>query len=120
MNTIPSATTNHADHGVAINAISAWPDSMPRSPVMPELIASLPITGVDGTARRFTETTGMAHIKTGSLDGVASVAGYVDAADGGQRVIVVGVVNHPRADAGRPVLQALIDWAQHLNAPAAP
>ena len=99
--------------------LGQWLQALWRSPVMPEFIASLPLNGSDGTTRRWQAAAGRAHIKTGSLDGVASVAGYVDAADGGPRVIVVGVVNHPRADTGRPVLQALIDWAQRLNAPAA-
>lgn len=92
--------------------LGQWLQALWRSPVMPEFVASLPVNGTDGTTRRWQAAAGRAHIKTGSLDGVASMAGYVDAAEGGQRVIVVGVVNHPRADAGRPVLQALIDWAQ--------
>jgi D-alanyl-D-alanine carboxypeptidase/D-alanyl-D-alanine-endopeptidase (penicillin-binding protein 4) len=99
--------------------LGQWLQALWRSPVMPEFIASLPLNGSDGTTRRWQAAAGRAHIKTGSLDGVASVAGYVDAADGGPRVIVVGVVNHPRADAGRPVLQALIDWAQRMDAPVA-
>jgi len=99
--------------------LGQWLQALWRSPVMPEFIASLPINGTDGTTRRWQAAAGRAHIKTGSLDGVASMAGYVDTADGRHRVIVVGVVNHPRADAGRPVLQALIDWAQHMNTPEA-
>ena len=95
--------------------LGQWLQALWRSPVMPEFVASLPVNGTDGTTRRWQAAAGRAHIKTGSLDGVASMAGYVDAADGSTRVIVVGVVNHPRADAGRPVLQALTDWAQHLN-----
>lgn len=97
--------------------LGQWLQAMWRSPVMPEFVASLPVNGTDGTTRRWQAAAGRAHIKTGSLDGVAAMAGYVDGAEGGPRVIVVGLVNHPRADAGRPVLQALIDWAQHLNAP---
>lgn len=97
--------------------LGQWLQALWRSPVMPEFVASLPINGTDGTTRRWQAASGRAHIKTGSLEGVAAMAGYVDAADGASRVVVVGVVNHPRADAGRPVLQALIDWAQHLNAP---
>ena len=40
------------------------------SAVMPELMASLPVTGLDGTLRRSrgnAATTGRAHLKTGSL-----------------------------------------------------
>ena len=100
--------------------LGQWLQVLWRSPVMPEFVASLPVNGTDGTTRRWQAAAGRAHIKTGSLDGVASMAGYVDTADGGTRVIVVGVVNHPRADAGRPVLQALIDWAQRPNTLTAP
>jgi serine-type D-Ala-D-Ala carboxypeptidase/endopeptidase (penicillin-binding protein 4) len=91
--------------------LAQWLQAMWRSPVMPEFIASLPLNGVDGTTRRWQAAAGLAHIKTGSLDGVVSVAGYV-LADSGQRVVVVGLVNHPRADAARSLLQALVDWAR--------
>jgi D-alanyl-D-alanine carboxypeptidase/D-alanyl-D-alanine-endopeptidase (penicillin-binding protein 4) len=88
-----------------------WLQAMWRSPVMPEFIASLPLNGVDGTTRRWQAAAGQAHIKTGSLDGVASVAGYV-LGESGQRIVIVGLINHPRADAARPLLQALVDWAR--------
>ena len=83
---------------------TAW-----RSPVMPELVSSLPISGVDGTLRRSQSRAGVAHLKTGSLRDVLAVAGYVHAASG-RRYVLVAVVNHPGASAARPVLDALIDW----------
>ena len=79
------------------------------SPWMPELMASLPISGVDGTMRRATTATGRAHLKTGSLRDVIAVAGYV-LAPSGRRYVLVGIVNHPNAQAARPALQALIQW----------
>ena len=79
------------------------------SPVMPELVASLPITGVDGTLRRSNSRAGTAHLKTGSLRDVMAVAGYVHAASG-RRYVLVAIVNHANAGAARPVLDALIDW----------
>ncbi|EER58314.1 D-alanyl-D-alanine carboxypeptidase / D-alanyl-D-alanine-endopeptidase (penicillin binding protein 4), partial [Acidovorax delafieldii 2AN] len=79
------------------------------SPVMPELVASLPIAGVDGTLRRSQSRAGAAHLKSGSLRDVMAVAGYVDAASG-RRYVLVALVNHPQAGAARPVLDALIDW----------
>ena len=49
-----------------------------RSPVMPELVSSLPASGVDGTLkRRSLRSGGAAHLKTGSLRDAAGVAGYV-------------------------------------------
>ena len=83
---------------------SAW-----ASPVMPELASSLPVTGLDGTLRRFTASAGTAHLKTGTLRDVQGVAGYVLAASG-RRYVLVAIVNHPNAPAARPAIEALIDW----------
>ncbi|MFN9728198.1 D-alanyl-D-alanine carboxypeptidase/D-alanyl-D-alanine-endopeptidase [Acidovorax sp.] len=80
------------------------------SPVMPELVASLPISGVDGTLRRSQSRVGTAHLKTGSLRDVMAIAGYVHGASG-RRYALVAVVNHPAAGAARPVLDSLVDWA---------
>ena len=83
---------------------SAW-----SSPVMPELMASLPVTGLDGTLRRAQSTAGMAHLKTGSLRDVTGVAGYVLGASG-KRYVLVAIVNHPNANAAKPALDALVQW----------
>ncbi|MDP3653448.1 MAG: D-alanyl-D-alanine carboxypeptidase/D-alanyl-D-alanine-endopeptidase [Rhodoferax sp.] len=81
------------------------------SPLMPELMASLPITGVDGTLKRAkARTSGGAHLKTGSLSHVVAVAGYVHAASG-KRYVLVALINHANANAARPALDALVDWA---------
>ncbi len=80
------------------------------SPVMPELAASLPISGVDGTLRRNrARLPGSAHLKSGSLRDVVALAGYVDGASG-RRAVFVAIVNHPNANAARPALDALIEW----------
>ena len=79
------------------------------SPVMPELVASLPISGVDGTLRRSQSRAGTAHLKTGSLRDVMAIAGYVHGASG-RRYVLVAVVNHPSAGTARPVLDSIIDW----------
>jgi D-alanyl-D-alanine carboxypeptidase/D-alanyl-D-alanine-endopeptidase (penicillin-binding protein 4) len=79
------------------------------SPVMPELAASLPVSGLDGTMRRSRSTLGRAHLKTGSLRDVAGVAGYV-LSDTGRRYVLVAVVNHPNASAARPAIDALLQW----------
>ena len=90
---------------------AAW-----SSAVMPELMSSLPVAGVDGTLRRSRGTPGRAHLKTGSLRDVVGAAGYV-LADSGRRYVVVGIVNHPNANAARPALDALAEWAAS-DAPA--
>ena len=93
---------------------SAW-----ASPVMPELIASLPVSGLDGTLLRSRAPPGRAHLKTGSLRDVAGVAGYVLGASG-RRLVVVALINHPNANAARPVFDALVQWAVHEAGVAPP
>jgi D-alanyl-D-alanine carboxypeptidase/D-alanyl-D-alanine-endopeptidase (penicillin-binding protein 4) len=77
-------------------------------PFMPEMMSSLPLTGVDGTMKR-SKSTASAHLKTGSLRDVMGVAGYVDGPQG-QRYVLVAIVNHANAHQARPVIDALIDW----------
>jgi D-alanyl-D-alanine carboxypeptidase/D-alanyl-D-alanine-endopeptidase (penicillin-binding protein 4) len=79
---------------------------------MPELIASLPIAGVDGTLKRNLgqPSEGLAHLKTGSLRDVTALAGYVHLANG-RRLVVVAMINHANAGAGKPALDALVEWA---------
>ncbi len=83
------------------------------SPVMPEFIASLPLTAVDGTMKKRLHQNGVAgqaHIKTGSLEGVKSIAGYVLDRKG-RRAAVVFFVNHPNAAATQAAQDALLACA---------
>ena len=87
---------------------AAW-----QSPVMPELISSMPIAGTDGTMRRRVKNEGVAgqaHIKTGLLSDVRSMAGYV-LDRRGKRLVVVMIVNHPAAHQAQPAMDALLRWA---------
>jgi D-alanyl-D-alanine carboxypeptidase/D-alanyl-D-alanine-endopeptidase (penicillin-binding protein 4) len=85
------------------------------SPLMPELLNSLPLSGVDGTLRpERWRAGGSAHLKTGSLRDVNALAGIVDGAQG-QRYVLVAVVNHPNANAVRPAMEALVDWVVKLK-----
>ena len=82
------------------------------SPLMPEFMASLPVAGIDGTARRTVSgpgASGRAHLKTGSLRDVVGVAGYVHATDG-KRYVLVAIANHANAGAMRPVIDQLVAW----------
>lgn len=78
------------------------------SPLMPELLASLPLSGSDGTLRRL-QAPARAHLKSGSLRDVFGVAGYVHGA-GGRRWVVVAIANHPNAAGMRPVVETLLAW----------
>ncbi|MES2948847.1 MAG: D-alanyl-D-alanine carboxypeptidase/D-alanyl-D-alanine-endopeptidase [Pseudomonadota bacterium] len=96
---------------ISANALGRLLQAAYASPLMPELMASLPISGVDGTLRRTrSSANGSAHLKTGSLNDVVAVAGYVHGA-GGKRYVLVAVVNHPNARAARPVVDAMVEWA---------
>ena len=92
---------------VTAAGLAALLQRMWRGPHMPELVASLPISAQDGTLRR-TQSKAQAHLKTGSLNQVLGLAGYVDA-EKGQRWVVVALLEHPQAQQGRAVLDALID-----------
>jgi D-alanyl-D-alanine carboxypeptidase/D-alanyl-D-alanine-endopeptidase (penicillin-binding protein 4) len=88
------------------------------SPVLPELMASLPVTGAtDGTLRRLQVSAGRAHLKTGSLRDVVAAAGYV-LGRSGQRWVFVVLIQHEQAQAARPALEALLQWAIQDETPA--
>jgi len=84
-----------------------------RSRFAPEFMASLPLAGLDGTLRSRMKSSpaGAVRLKTGHIDGVSGVAGYVSAPSG-KLYVLVSLVNHPRADIGaaEPVHAALVTW----------
>ncbi len=83
-----------------------------RSPVFSELESSLPIASVDGTMKKRLKdqpVAGHAHIKTGTLEGVKTLAGYVFDRKG-RRMVVVCMINHPDAAAGKAAQDALLEW----------
>ena len=86
-----------------------------RSRYAPEFLASLPLAGIDGTLHaRMKETPACSvRLKTGHLDGVSGVAGYVTTPTG-KTFVLVSLVNDPRADSGaaEPVHAALVTWMQ--------
>lgn len=82
------------------------------SPVMPELMSSLPVLAVDGTTRKRlngSAAQGRAHLKTGSLEGVRAIAGYL-LDQKGRRWVVVFMVSHENAGASKPAQDALLEW----------
>lgn len=85
------------------------------SPVMPELMSSLPVLAVDGTVMRRLNGNpirGRAHIKTGSINGVRALAGYV-LDQNNRRWVVVFVANHELAGASKLAQDALLEWVYH-------
>lgn len=85
-----------------------------HSPVMPELMASMPILSQDGTIKKRlvdSQSNGRAHLKTGSIDGVSAIAGYVLDANNHRHVLVL-MVNHAKAAGSKNAQDALIEWVQ--------
>ena len=75
-------------------------------------LASLPIAGADGTlGNRFKNSTAQrqAFLKTGTLTGVRSLAGYVRGKSG-QMIAVTIIVNSPKATAAVPTMDRFIEW----------
>lgn len=88
---------------------AAW-----HAPYMPEFVSSLALSGLDGTVRgrfRFGAETGRMHLKTGTLDHVSAIAGYVQTPDN-RRFAVVVIVNAPDAHRGpgEEIQDALLSW----------
>jgi len=84
-----------------------------HSPFAPEYLASLPLAGMDGTLRSRMKNSpaGAIRLKTGHLDSVSGVAGFVTAPTG-KTFVLVSLVNNVRADFGaaEPVHAALAAW----------
>jgi len=85
-----------------------------KQPYMPEYLASMSLTGLDGTlSRRFrgSDLVGKAHLKTGSLDHVTAIAGYLQARSGRRfSVVVLHNFNDIHRGPGEEVQEALLRW----------
>jgi D-alanyl-D-alanine carboxypeptidase/D-alanyl-D-alanine-endopeptidase (penicillin-binding protein 4) len=86
-----------------------------RDPYMPEFLASLSLSGVDGTlVNRFRkdDLRGRSHFKTGTLDFVTAIAGYMLNRKG-KRLVIVIQHNGKRTGGGRgaKIQDALLRWS---------
>ena len=96
-----------ADFGAMLSF--AW-----QQPYMPEYLASMSLAGLDGTlSYRLDDgpVAGNAHLKTGSLDHVAAIAGYLQSASG-RRFALVVLQNHNdvHRGPGEEVQEAVLRW----------
>jgi D-alanyl-D-alanine carboxypeptidase/D-alanyl-D-alanine-endopeptidase (penicillin-binding protein 4) len=83
-----------------------------KSGVREEFASSLAVAAMDGTVqRRFQDGTvaGQALLKTGTLDGVRALAGYVIDREG-RRFVVVAIVNGSSAARAQSALDRLVQW----------
>ncbi len=83
-------------------------------PLMPEFIASMSLNGLDGTTRRRFRgrpEAGRMHLKTGRLDHVAAIAGYVVASSGKTYTLSL-MINHANAHQGSgiEIQNAVLRW----------
>ena len=104
----------HSERGSVLSMVqllqAAWND--PKAQKV--FLASLPVAGADGTlSNRFKGSPAQrnAFLKTGTLTGVRSLAGYVRARSG-RMVAVAVVVNSEHATAAVPALDRFIEWVQ--------
>jgi D-alanyl-D-alanine carboxypeptidase/D-alanyl-D-alanine-endopeptidase (penicillin-binding protein 4) len=86
-----------------------------RQPYMPEYLASMSLSGLDGTLRRRfgdSNLVGKAHLKTGSLDHVTAIAGFLQTRTG-RRFIVVAMQNFEdiHRGPGEEVQEAILRWS---------
>ncbi len=86
-----------------------------RDPYMPEFMASLSLPGLDGTlVRRFrkSDLRGRSHLKTGTLNNVTAIAGYMLNRKG-KRLVIVIQHNGTKSGGGRGVKiqNALLRWS---------
>ena len=89
-----------------------------NSPYSADLMASLPLIGMDGTMARRLRDTGMdgeGRIKTGYLENVRSIAGYTRD-DTNTTWAVVGMVNSDPAWNGQAVLDRIL-YSLHFRPP---
>jgi D-alanyl-D-alanine carboxypeptidase/D-alanyl-D-alanine-endopeptidase (penicillin-binding protein 4) len=93
-----------------------------KSGVREEFASSLAVAAMDGTVqRRFQDGTvaGQALLKTGTLEGVRALAGYVIDREG-RRFVVVAIVNGPSALRAQGALDYLVQWVYRDAASATP
>ena len=84
-----------------------------RSPLYAELTATLPILGIDGTTRKWlrrSDAAGNVHIKTGTLKGVRTAAGFVHTSSG-RDLLFVCMIDWGNTAVGRKLIQELLAWA---------
>jgi serine-type D-Ala-D-Ala carboxypeptidase/endopeptidase (penicillin-binding protein 4) len=85
-----------------------------NSNFMPEFVSSLPLSAMDGTMRkrfRASDLEGQAHMKTGLLNGVRAIGGFMRTRSG-RNLVMVSLHNHPGVQygSGTEVQDALIEW----------
>lgn len=104
-----SRTTRVTADGMTQMLIAGW-----LSPYMSEYMSSLPISGLDGTMRKRKTAPSYAHVKTGYLENVRAIGGYVQTQSGKRYVVFATVHDGQAVWQGIPFLDRVIDWVHQL------
>ena len=97
---------------ISANHLNALLLAIWRDPMMPEMLSTLPIVGIDGTLKkRYKDLalTGRAHFKTGSLNEAKALAGIIHGKNG-QRYTAIILINHAKAYTAQPAIDAFLEW----------
>lgn len=86
-----------------------------RSAYMPEFLASLPITGEDGTMARRKVAVSEGRVKTGFLADVRSIGGYIRSEDGRRWAVYASVHGKPSMPGGIAFLDNVMLWVRGLG-----
>ena len=84
-----------------------------HDPLMPEMLASLPISGIDGTLKRrmnYSSFKNSAHFKTGSMKNVNAIAGYLLDSNKEMKIFIF-IMNDLTAKDSHKLQEALITEA---------
>lgn len=129
---IPSGETRFADGSglsrenlVTPRALVVLLDYMARSPHFLTFFDSLPVAGVDGTlAERFkgTPAAGRIHAKTGNIEHVNSLSGYMDLPSRKRLAFCIMTNNHPlkSREASAVIDQIALEIYTHFSGPRKP
>lgn len=81
-----------------------------------EFIASLSLGGLDGTTRGRFGDAGDMHVKTGRIDHVSALTGYLHPSDGPTYVLaVIANTENAHRGPGQELEEAVIDWVRSLH-----
>jgi D-alanyl-D-alanine carboxypeptidase/D-alanyl-D-alanine-endopeptidase (penicillin-binding protein 4) len=82
-------------------------------PVYYEFASSLPAVGLEGTQKgrlNGSAAEGAAWLKSGSLNGVRNLAGYLLGLNGSRRILIM-LINHPKASAAAEAQAKMLNWS---------
>ena len=80
-------------------------------PMMPEMISSFPIAGIDGTLKKRMTSSSMkmnGHFKTGSMNNVSAIAGFFLNKDKEMNIFIF-MMNGKKANESQKLQEALIE-----------